>query len=309
MKKFILFLSILLTVNCSFAASQYSSILDNIENSIYGFTYTTSDDLSRLSRIEESVYGQSKQNKSVQQRVSDLKKDMAADLIGQEISPKEDTFAEEQDKYKEEQIAEVPPAGANVDYPSINELEKQVFKKEFKNQDLNSRLANLEKQSFGKTFDNDPFSSRVERLQAKVKPKSFMNNSIAQSSNDYFDEQPVPLDKNYNLDSYHSPDFDYDEYNSRPKSPQRINLASVEKSIFKRVFNNESNEARLSRLESTMFGTTFNSDSEQERINRVSSAYKAAKSASRYDSNKFSQNMGTAMQIGTIILMILACVL
>lgn len=309
MKNFILFLSILLTVNCSFAAGQYSSILDNIENSIYGFTYTTSDDLSRLSRIEESVYGQSKQNKSIQERVTDLKKDMAADLIGQEISPKEDTFAEEQDKYKEEHIAEVPPAGANVDYPSINELEKHIFKKEFKNQDLNSRLANLEKQALGKTFDNDPFSSRVERLQAKVKPKSFMNNSIAQSSNDYFDEQPVPLDKNYNLDSYHSPDFDYDEYNSRPKSPQRINLASVEKSIFKRVFNNESNDARLSRLESTMFGTTFNSDSEQERINRVASAYKAAKSASRYDSNKFSQNMGTAMQIGTIILMILACVL
>ena len=31
--------------------------------------------------------------------------------------------------------------------------------------------------------------------------------------------------------------------------------------------------------------------------------------ASKYDSNKFSQNMATAMQIGTILLMILACVL
>lgn len=310
MKKFIVALVVfILSINISFAASQYSAILDNIENSIYGFTYTTSDDDSRLSRIEESVYGQSKAGKSVAERVSSLKKDMAADLIGQEIAPKEDTFAEEQDKYKEEKIAEIPPAGANVDYPSINELEKKVFKKEFKNQDLNSRLANLEKQSLGKTFDNDPFSSRVERLQAKIKPKSFMDNSIAQSSNDFYDGQTIPLDKNYNLDSYHSPEFDYDEYNSTPKSPQRINLASVEKSIFKRVFNNESNNARLTRLESTMFGTTFDSDSEQERINRVASAYKAAKSASRYDSNKFSQNMGTAMQIGTMILMILACIL
>lgn len=309
MKNFILFLSILLTVNCSFAAGQYSAILDNIENSIYGFTYTAEDDSSRLSRIEQSVYGQSKQNKSVAERVTGLKKDMAADLIGQEISPKEDTFAEDQDKYKEEQIVELQPSGPNVDYPSINELEKNVFKKEFKDKDLNSRLASLEKQALGKTFDNDPFSSRVERLQAKIKPKSFMDNSIAQSSNNYFDDPAVPLDKNYNLDSYHSPDFDYDSYNSRVKSPQKINLASVEKVIFKRVYNEESNATRLSRLESTMFGTTFDSDSEQDRINRISSAYKAAKSASKYDSNKFSQNVGTAMQIGTMILMILACIL
>ena len=158
MKKFIVALAFILSINFCVAASQYSAILDNIENSIYGFTYTLSDDASRLSRIEESVYGQSKPDKPIADRVSNLKKDMAADLIGQEIAPKEDTFAEEKDKYKEEQIAEIPPAGANVDYPSINELEKQVFKKEFKNQDLNSRLANLEKQSLGKTCDNDPFS-------------------------------------------------------------------------------------------------------------------------------------------------------
>lgn len=309
MKKFIVILSFLLSINFCVAASQYSAILDNIENSIYGFTYSANDDASRLSRIEESVYGQSKSHKAIADRVSSLKKDMAADLIGQEIAPKEDTFADEQDSYKEEVIAEDRHPAANVDYPSINELERQVFKQEFKDQDLNSRLSKLEKQSLGKTFDTDPFSSRVERLQAKIKPKSFMDNSIAQSSNDYFDDSPVTLDKNYNLDSYHSPDFDYDEYNSRPKSPQRVNLASVEKSIFKRVFANESTENRLSRLESTMFGTTFNSDSEQERINRVSSAYKAAKSASKYDSNRFSQNMGTAMQIGTMILMILACIL
>lgn len=285
-----------------------NSLLDNIENSLYGFTYTTSDDASRISRIEQSVYGQQKSG-SVNERLNALKKDMAADLIGQEITPKEDTFAEDQDSYKQEQVAQekLPPAGANVDYPSINELEKQIFKKEFKDKDLNSRLASLEKQSLGQTFDNEPFATRVERLQAKIKPKSFMNNSIAQSSNDYFDEDAIPLDKNYKLDEYRAPDFDYESYNARKNTP--VNLASVEKSIFKRSFNNESTENRISRLESTMFGTTFAEDTEQARINRISSAYKAAKSASKYDSNKFSQNMATAMQIGTILLMILACVL
>lgn len=310
MKKFIVILSLILSVNGVYAASQYSSLLDNVENSLYGFTYTTQDDATRLNRIEESVYGQTS-NKSTQQRIAKLKTDMAADLIGQEITPKEDTFAEDQDSYKD-RIAEekLPPAGANVDYPSINELEKQVFKQEFKNKDLNSRLASLEEKSLGKTYADDDFSSRVERLQAKIKPKSFMDNSIAQSSNDYFDEDAIPLDKNYRLDRYEAPDFDYDAYNARnSRQPQRVNLASVEKSIFKRSFAQEPMDNRLSRLESTMFGTTFNSNSEQERIDRISSAYKAQKTVSKYDSNKFSQNMATAVQIGTLILMVLACIL
>lgn len=310
MKKFIVILCFMLTVSCSQAADSNSKLLDNIENSLYGFTYTTQDDATRLNRIEESVYGQTS-NKSTQQRIAKLKTDMAADLIGQEITPKEDTFAEDQDSYKD-RIAEekLPPAGANVDYPSINELEKQVFKQEFKNKDLNSRLASLEEKSLGKTYADDDFSSRVERLQAKIKPKSFMDNSIAQSSNDYFDGDAIPLDKNYRLDRYEAPDFDYDAYNARnSRQPQRVNLASVEKSIFKRSFAQESMDNRLSRLESTMFGTTFNSNSEQERIDRISSAYKAQKTASKYDSNKFSQNMATAVQIGTLILMVLACIL
>ncbi len=299
MKKFIFILGILLSISCAMAGS----ILDNIENSLYGFTYTTSSDTERLARIEQSVYGHEK-NGNVQERLNALKNDMAADLIGQEITPKEDTFAEEEDKIVQEKL---PPAGANVDYPSINELEKHVFKKEFKTKDLNSRLASLEKQSLGKTFENDPFATRVDRLQAKIKPKSFMNNNIAQSSNDYYDDDVIPLDKNYKLDEYRAPDFDYESYNARKNSP--ANLASVEKSIFKRSFNNEDTQNRISRLESTMFGTTFENDDAQTRINRISSAYKATKSAGRYDSNKFSQNMATAMQIGTMILMILACVL
>ncbi len=303
MKKFILIFSFLIISNPCIA-SQYGAILDNLENSLYGFTYTTSDDASRLSRIEESVYGQSKPNKSVNERIASLKKDMSADLIGQEITPKEDTFAEDEYKYNDK-IAEekMPPAGANVDYPSVNELEQQIFKQQFKNQDLNSRLAKLEKEALGQTFETDAFSSRVERLQAKIKPESLMENKIAQ------DEGTIPLDKDYSLSGYEPPEFDYDAYNTRNKKSEKVNLASVEKSIFKHSFNNENMNNRLARLESTMFGTTFDSDTQEDRLRRISSAYKAQKTASRYDSNKFSQNMATAMQIGTILLMILACVL
>ena len=233
--------------------------------------------------------------------------DKGAKLISgfaKEITPKEDTFAEDEYKYNDK-IAEekLPPAGANVDYPSVNELEKQIFKQEFKNQDLNSRLAKLEKEALGQTFENDAFSSRVERLQAKIKPSSLMENKIAE------DEGSIPLDKDYSLSGYEPPEFDYDAYNTRNKKPEKVNLASVEKSILRQSFNNDDINNRLARLESTMFGTTFDSDTQEDRLRRISSAYKAQKTASRYDSNKFSQNMATAMQIGTILLMILACVL
>ena len=58
-----------------------------------------------------------------------------------------------------------------------------------------------------------------------------------------------------------------------------------------------------------MFGTNFASDDNETRINRISSAYKAQKSADKYDTNKFSQNITTAVQIGTLLLMVLACIL
>lgn len=309
MKKLITILFILLSINTGFCANSNSALFDKIENSIYGFTYSSEDEVSRLSRLEKSIYGESKKDKSINERITTIKRDMSADLIGQEITPKEDTFAEE-DTYKEELAQEtMPPAAANVDYPSINELERKIFKQEFKTKDLNSRLANLEKESLGKTFETEPFASRVERLQAKIKPNSFMNNSIAQSSNNYYDGDIAELDKDYHLDSYGSPEFDYASYNSGTIKPQKVNLASVEKSLYKTTFNNDNIDNRLTRLETTMFGTTFAEDTQDERISRISSAFNAQKTAKKYDSNRFGQNMSTAMQIGSILLMILACIL
>jgi len=305
MKKFIFILCFILSSNIVIA-SQYSTILDKIENNIYGFTYMDSDE-SRATRLEQSIYGESKTNKTLSQRISDLNKDMSAESLGQEITPKEDTFAEDDTEYYDRTAnnsnkTAMPPAGANVDYPSINELEKETFKQEFKNKDINERLSALEKKTFGKTYDTDAFSTRVERLQDKIKPKT-----LAQNYNEY--EDYYEPDMNYKLDEYSPPDFDYGSYNARHTPPAKINIASVEKFMFKKSFNNENLSNRLTRLESTMFGTTFESDDEQTRINRIASAYKATKTAGKYDSNKFTQNMATATQIGMLILMILACVL
>lgn len=324
MKKFIIFLAIVLSCQNSIAASPNSTILDKIENSIYGYTYSNENESSRLNRIEESVYGKTS-NAQVQTRVAKLKKDLAADLMGQEIEPKEDTFREDEDSWV---FAKEPVESTKMDYPAINELEKQVFKQEYKDQNIKTRLSKLETKTFGKTYESDDLSSRVDRLKAEIKPQNFMSNKIAQQENDFYNGDIGKLDQNYHLDSYGDP-FDYDAYNQGNamnfpeysdyddysssnnvfKSSKPLNISSIEKTLYKTKFENEPMNARLARIESSVFGTNFANDSESERLSRISSAINAQKSAKRYDSNKFGQNMATAFQIGTLILMVLACIL
>ena len=80
----------------------------------------------------------------IQEEIAKLEKDLAANLMGQEIDPVEDTFAEQDET--EEMIAK----GANINYPAVNELEQHVFKQEFRDKDLKERLAALEQKTFGK---------------------------------------------------------------------------------------------------------------------------------------------------------------
>lgn len=324
MKKFIIFIAMLLTCQNVFA-SQNTSIIDKIENSLYGFTYSKESEASRLERIENSVYGTTSSGQT-QTRIAKLKKDLSADLIGQEIPPKEDTFATEEDSWV---TAKEPAESSKIDYPVINELEKHVFKKEFKDQNIKTRLSKLEEKTLGKTFENDDLSSRVDRLKAEVRPQSFMDNKMAKQDNIFYEDPLDKMEQNYHLDSYGPPEFDYDSYNNRNnnfefpqeddyfsssgsnifKPGKNMSLSSIEKTLYKTKFENETTNSRLARIESSVFGTSFANDSESERIARISSAINAQKTAKRYDSNRFGQNMATAVQIGTLILMVLACIL
>ena len=321
MKKIFVFLVFAMTLQSAFA-TQNTVILDKIENSVFGYTYSDETENARVSRLEEKVYGQTSSGQ-LQNRIAKLKKDLAADVIGQEIEPKEDTFASDEDSWV---YAKEPVESTKIDYPVINELEQQVFKKEFKDQNIKTRLSKLETKTFGKTYDSDDLSTRVDRLKAEIKPQNFMANKIAQQENIFYDGDIGKLDENYHLNSYGDP-FDYDMYNQmnnqnysdyndyyssspnvfKPSKP--LDISVIEKKLYKTKYENEPMDTRLSRVESSVFGTVFANDTESERIARLSSAINAQKTAKRYDSNKFSQNMATAFQIGTLILMVLACIL
>lgn len=326
MRNLILLFAILICSECAIAGPN-NAILDKIENSIFGYTYTNEQEESRIKRIEENVYGKSSSGQ-ISTRVAKLRKDLSADMMGKEIEPKEDTFAEPEDSWV---FAKEPVEATKIQYPAIDELEQQVFKKEFKDQNIRTRLTNLEKKTFGKAYENEDLSTRVDRLKAEIKPKNFMDNQIAKQENDFYNGNINRLDEDYHLDRYED-EFDYDAYNQRNsmnnygfnsydeydeyspsrnifKPSKKLNISTIEKSLYNQKYENEPMHARLSRVESSVFGTSFTNDSDEDRIARLSSAINAQKSASRYDSNKIGRNLGTAFQIGTILLMVLACIL
>lgn len=304
MKKILLSLILmnLLFAPCVFAASN-TEILNKIENSLFGFEYNNEDEASRVSRIEENVYGTAS-NGAINQRIAKLNKDLGAELYGQEIEPCEDTLARE-----EEQREVLSSQEANIDYPVINELEKSVFNQEYKNMGVKDRLAQLEKKVFTKDYANDDLSTRVDRLREQVRPQGLEQN-LANAVDTFHTDgyYPPAIDYDGMTIGGTSSSFGSDSY-GLPRASKKVNLSTVENALYHQNFKNDSMSNRLSRVEQSMFGESFDDQDEQTRIGRISSAFNAQKSASKYDSNKFTQNMATAMQIGTMILMILACIL
>ena len=327
-----------LGIKCE-AQSQFSNTLTRIEKSLYGIDYSTQTDETRLKRIEESVYG-STSSSPVQTRIGKLTKDLSADLIGQEIKPKTDTFSEEDDdKYKEP----IPKADSNINYPSVNELEKAVFNNEYRTTDIKQRLNNLEQKVFKKAYNDDDLNTRVDRLKQAVIPQKIAkdeddldsDNANGYDYNSLMNQTSQFQDNGYNTPSLF-PNFgrklaqgstgfgsqipqdfigpSYNENNSvlddYPNNTDlAIPLSDLEKKVLKKSFPNETNSNRLIRMELKVFNSTFTEDDEQTRYDRIASAYQAKKSSSRYDNNKFSQHAATAMQVGAILLMILAAIL
>lgn len=320
MRKFFVALLILIFVQPVFAQSQYAAIISKMEKSILGIEYASQNDLQRLSRLEKNIYGQTFSG-TLQERLNKLSKDVNADVMGQEIKPKRDTFADESDYVKED----IPKEDKSVNYPRVNALEDNVFHKEFKGIDVTQRLSNLEQKVFGKTYDDD-LNNRVDRLQSAtgVQQKvasddsdTDFSNYYSDDNNDYDSDRSGGNDlsddnqqslKDNNKTFYTSPSENLSGDGHENGTFSHVKLASIEKNVLNQTYNNDNLYNRLARLETALFGTIFNQEDASTRIERISSAYKASKSSKKYDGNKLSQHLGTAMQIGAILLMVLAFV-
>ena len=88
-----------------------------------------------------------------------------------------------------------------------------------------------------------------------------------------------------------------------------IQLAGLETVLFSKTFSQDPIGLRLNRLERKIFQRDFSSDEEYIRIQRLQAAANAQQTAKLYEANKIQKYTSTGLQIGSIILMILALIL
>ena len=259
-----------------------------IESNLYGFDYSNDTIENRISRLEKTIYGKSTSG-STTERLKKIAIDITAEQIGQEINPTEDTFREE------ENIAD-----NSVNYPIVDEIEMKLFNQIYKNRDFHTRIVTIERKLFGKIYDVDDYSTRMDRIKAEIMPERLArekvfgydnSNSDLLSSDDLSGFTRDRYTNRYGQENYTRPYANYGDTNS---------LAFQD---------NDDLKDELAQLEYDTFGTEFSNEDTNTRIKRLNSVNKAKKSSQKYDSQKFQQRMSTVMEIGAMLLMILAMVL
>lgn len=290
MKRITLILLILTMQNLAVYAAH--NILDDIESSIFGYTYGNESNSIRVERIESYLYG-SKKTGSLNTRIENIQNDIGF------VKAEDKTASQMQRQPNESQNPQMPYAlsgpkeDATVEYPMVDKIEQELFKTTYKNENIYTRLDRLEKQVFNKV-SNESLNDRVDKLASVVVPKK----NIKQKNEDYaYSAQDV--------DSY------YRASGLSPVDNQSLpfQLAVLEQDLLKNNYDNDNISNRLNRLEQKLFKRTFSSDTDVTRLQRIMVAYDAKQNSYKYENNRKMQNMATMSQIGGILLMILAILL
>ena len=225
----------------------------------------------RLKNIEIYIFGEAKRG-DINQRIT-----AAAKTLGLSVNSAQQNSSA---RYEIEN-------DVMANYPAVDNLEQKNFGKTFKNENIYNRLDRLETKIFGRKSDNKSLNERVTELQEKSAPKI---SAAAPAENEF---------------SY----SDTKEYNYySPQSADPI-IAKIENKLWKHTFENESVSSRLTRIEEKMFGQKFDTDSNSVRTERIKSVLKAQKSGGEYKANKFAKYATTGLQIGGLVLLILAMIL
>ncbi len=302
--------------NFSFAVTPAQNITI-IENHIFGHENKNMSEGERLSQIEKFVYGSPQSgNIKAAQRIKKLNEDlglapdekpkMATQSPAENLNQSKNSgYAPYQDIGDDEIAAKNEAPDPSAQYPIVDNIENSVLKKTFKNENIYKRLDRLETQAYGKTLKGS-LSERVERLSklaAPIQPKPEDNYNNRYANND-----------DYN---YFSPDTEAPTGASAPihigpspMSPSAASqLAYLEQEAFGRTYSSESDSQRLSRLEKATLHKEFSSEPNDVRVERLSTVTTAQKSQGVYKENKLMQHLSTGVQIGGMILMILAMIL
>ena len=314
---FIAFLFFALPAFCA----DYNSKLNEIEKSYYGYTFSGNVS-SRLSRLENAVYG-SLSNKTQKERIEKLYNDLniaASTGAAAPVYGNKNTASSQSTDIG-------PKADAGIKYPVVDKMEEKIFKKAYLNDDIYARLSRLEKQTFKKESTLS-LNERVDALRSKIlggTQDNFFETDINPKTEEIVLENGQKYyggeNSHYNYYSYENsknhipkgqPD---DEYNYESdggayaeRYAQSYDLDILEKNLLGKRYSSEIPSKRLARLESKVFQRTF-SDDEEARIQRLLAVTTAQKTSQEYDSNKWARRLNTGIQIGSILLMVLAMIL
>ena len=261
------------------AQNSSTAQVSKIETSIWGFEYKKDNLQKRLSRIERNVFGQENSSLNDTERIKKINEAMGFEAY-------EDSIKE---AYELDQT-EV----SGISYPQIDTLEVQLFSSTYEKENIYKRLDRLEKKIFGSTQSGD-LAQRTDRLKAYVK-----KDAIAKNPN-YYIEQPYKTTPD--IENYMNSQKRYDD------SDVYIQLSGLEAALFSQTFSQDPIGLRLNRLERKIFQRDFSSDDENLRLQRLQAAASAQKTAKMYEANKIQKYTSTGIQIGSIILMILALIL
>ena len=169
-----------------------------------------------------------------------------------------------------------------------------MFSSTYEKENIYKWLDRLEKKIFGSTQDGN-LAVRTDRLKAYIK------------------QDVVASDPSYHYQQAYSPTQDVESYmgsqNKYENTDIYIQLAGLETTLFSKTYSQDPVGLRLNRLERKIFQRDFTSDDDYLRIQRLQAAANAQQTARLYEANKIQKYTSTGMQIGSIILMILALIL
>lgn len=263
----------------AFAADAVSSQLAKMEKSIWGFEYSKDNATKRLTRIENNVFGSPNHTVSIETRIKKLNEAMGFE-----------SYEDSTKQAYEVDITEV----SGVNYPQVDALEYQMFFKTYQKENIYKRLDRLEKKIFGSTQEGD-LSSRTDRMRA------YLKKDLQAKNPNYHVEKPYQ--ETQDIERY------MDSQNKIENSDIFIQLAGLESTLFMKTYSQDPVGLRLNRLERKIFQRDFASDDEYLRIQRLQAAANAQQTAKLYEANKVQKITSSGMQIGSILLMILALLL
>lgn len=283
MKKIILFVLLL-------------TILTNISQV---YSYVNSDLTSKIEAIEKETNTYGGEKISLEERIKNAEKYVFGTAKNGDLNKR----AEELSKVlgisfiKENSTKNTPQDDIESDikanYPAVDKMEEKTFGKTFKSENIYKRLDRLEKKEFG-TISDASLYDRVNKLEERFSEK---NPRFAESKNSYTSNRPHYDAAKANDYAYYSP------------HTNNYELSLIEKKLFKKCYEGENISSRLSRVENKIFNQQFNNDSDEIRLERIYAVHKAAKSGTEYKVNKFAKYMATGIQVGGLILLILAMIL